>query len=208
MELTGERVIPKLMKPNNGMLIEHIARYNFAKDFCKGRTLDIACGVGYGSEILLHNHEISELIGVDIHKESIEYAIEHYSNFKARYYVDDCLNPHLHQKYGTFDTIICFETIEHFRGDQLFVDNLYNLLKDDGTLIISTPFGRGKNEPCTCPWHVYQYTEEEFWEVLKPFSKITMYNQRNQIIEIPRKDMKYYLMIAVCKKGPQPLIPL
>lgn len=201
MELTGERVIPKLMKPKNGMLIEHIARYKFAKDFCKGRTLDIACGVGYGSELLLQNPQISEFIGIDIDKDSIEYATEHYSSTKTKYYVDDCLNPYLHKKYGTFDTIVSFETIEHFRGDELFINNLYNLLKKDGTLIISTPFGRGKNEPCTCQWHVYQYTEEEFWDVLKPFSEITMYNQRSQIIEIPREDFKYYLMVAVCKKG-------
>ena len=32
MNYTGERVIPALMNPKNGMLIEHIARYEFAKE--------------------------------------------------------------------------------------------------------------------------------------------------------------------------------
>ena len=200
MKLTGERVIPKLMKPKNGMLLEHVARYEFAKDFCKGRTLDIACGVGYGSDVLLKNEQISELVGIDLDESSIEYAKNHYSNSKTKYYVDDCLNPELHKKYGTFDTIVSFETIEHFHGDEIFVNNLYNMLRDDGTLIISTPFGRGKNEPCSCPWHVYQYTEEEFWDILKPFRNITMYHQVDQTIEIPKKDIKYYLMVAVCQK--------
>ena len=201
MKLTGERMIPKLMNPKNGMLKEHIARYEFANPFCRGRVLDIACGVGYGSEyLLLDNHSITELVGIDNHIESINYANENYLFPNTKYYVDDCLNKELHKKYGTFDTIISFETIEHFYGDEVFIQNLYNLLKDDGTLIISTPFGRGKNEPCSCPYHVYQYTEDEFWDVLKPFKNITMYHQIDSTIEIPLPDMKYYLMVAVCKK--------
>ncbi|QNO16053.1 class I SAM-dependent methyltransferase [Alkalicella caledoniensis] len=202
MKFTGERVVPKVMNPENGMLIEHIARYEFAKAFCKGRVLDIACGVGYGTDYLLEGNEnIDELVGVDIDHRSIEYAIEHYSYPNTKYFIDDCLSDELPEKYGTFDTIVSFETIEHFHGDEKFVQNLYNLLKDDGTLVISTPFGRGKNQPCSCPFHVYQYTEEEFWEILKPFKNITMYHQIDQRIEIPNPDTKYYLMVAVCKKG-------
>ncbi len=202
MKYTGERIIPKLMSPKNGMLLEHIARYEFTRKFAKGRVLDIACGSGYGSEILLrNNHEIEELVGIDISGESINYAKEHYSFAETSYYIDDALNPDLYKKYGTFDTIVSFETIEHFEGDEIFVNNLYNLLKPDGTLIISTPFGRGKNEPCSCPFHVYQYTEEEFIDVLKPFKELTMYHQIDEIVEIPKPDMKYYLMVAVCKKS-------
>ncbi|MCC5912123.1 MAG: class I SAM-dependent methyltransferase [Clostridiaceae bacterium] len=201
MEYTRERVIPKLMNPKNGMLIEHIVRYEFAKSFCQGRVLDIACGSGYGSEILLKaNPKVDELVGIDLSKEAIEYAKEHYAFLETSYYVDDALNKNLHKTYGTFDTIVSFETIEHFEGDHQFVENLYNLLKPDGTLIISTPFGRGKNQPCKSPFHVYQYTEEEFIHVLKPFKKITMYHQIDTRIEIPKEGQKYYLMVAVCKK--------
>lgn len=201
MEYTGERIIPKLMNPKDGILMEHIARYEFAKYFCKDRVLDIACGSGYGSEILLKgNTNIKELVGIDINKESISYAKEHYHYDKTSYFVDDALKENLYNIYGTFDTIISFETIEHFEGDAKFVKNLYRLLKPDGTLIISTPFGRGKDQPCSCPFHVYQYTEEEFKEVLKPFSQLTMYHQIDTTIEIPKENLKYYLMVAVCKK--------
>lgn len=202
MKYTGERVIPALISPKNGMLLEHIARYDFAKNFCRGRVLDIACGVGYGSEVLLkQNPNIDQLIGIDIDKESIAYANANYSFMETTYYVDDALSPELSEKYGSFDTIISFETIEHFYGDDIFVKNLYNLLKPDGTLIISTPFGRGKNEPCSCPYHVYQYTEPEFLEILNPFKNITMYHQIDNTIELPKNDFKYYLMVAVCKKN-------
>ncbi|MBM7614812.1 class I SAM-dependent methyltransferase [Alkaliphilus hydrothermalis] len=201
MNYTGERVIPFEMNPKSGILMEHIARYEFARQFCKGRVLDIACGVGYGSDILLEEKpNITEYIGIDSSIESINYAKEHYPYLKTSYFVEDALNENLHQKYGTFDTIVSFETIEHFEGDNIFINNLYNLLKPDGTLIISTPFGRGKDHPCSCPYHVYQYTEEEFVKVLKTFSNITMYHQIDDVIEIPKPDFKYYLMVAVCQK--------
>jgi len=201
MKYTGERVIPYEMNPRSGMLMEHIARYEFARQFCKGRVLDIACGVGYGSDILLEEKpEITEYIGIDHSEKSIAYAKEHYPYLKTSYHVEDALDVNLHKKYGTFDTIVSLETIEHFEGDDIFVNNLYNLLKPDGILIISTPFGRGKDQPCSCPYHVYQYTEEEFVDVLKPFSHITMYHQIDDLIEIPKPDFKYYLMVAVCRK--------
>lgn len=50
--MDGERIIPKLMKPMNGMLLEHIARYYFATPYVRGRVLDIACGTGYGSHLV------------------------------------------------------------------------------------------------------------------------------------------------------------
>lgn len=202
MKYTEERVIPKLMNPKNGMLIEHIARYEFANPLCNGKVLDLACGVGYGSEILLNqNPNIEEYVGIDFCQDSIKYAKENYDLDKAEYYEGNALDKNLYKKYGTFDTIISFETIEHFEGDDIFINNLYNLLKPDGTLIISTPFGRGKNQPCASRFHVYQYKEKEFIEILKPFSKITMYHQIDKCIEIPKSNKKYYLMLAVCKKN-------
>lgn len=203
MKYSLERVIPKNLNPRDGTLLEHIARYQFARDYAHGRVLDLACGVGYGSAYLLDNNpNITELVGIDNADDAIEYAIDHYSyEGITKYYVDDALNENLHLIYGTFDLIVSFETIEHFYGDAIFINNLYNLLKPDGTLIISTPFGKGKNEPCSCPYHVYQYTEREFLDVLAPFKNVTMYHQIDQTIEIPIPEMKYYLMVAVCKQN-------
>ena len=124
MKYTGERVIPKVMNPKNGLLLEHIERYEFAKSYSKGRVLDIACGVGYGSGILLEdNTEIVSYVGIDCCKDTIEYAKEHYSFLNTNYYLENALSSNLHQIYGSFNTIISFETIEHFREDKVFVGN-------------------------------------------------------------------------------------
>ncbi len=203
MQYTGERVIPEVMNPKNGHLLEHVARYEFAKSYCRGRVLDIACGVGYGIDILLdgpQEEKITEIVGLDVCQESIEYAKHMYGFLKATFYQQDISEENLYKKYGTFDTIISMETIEHLQDDYGFIDNLTKLLKDDGTLIISTPFGRGRGKPCGCPFHLHQYVEEEFLELLKPFKKVIMYHQIDETIEIPQADKKYYLMVAVCEK--------
>ncbi|HAE62978.1 MAG TPA: SAM-dependent methyltransferase [Eubacteriaceae bacterium] len=203
MELTQERVVPKLMNPKNGMLIEHIERYRFASEFARGRVLDIACGAGYGSELMLRGKNgmlIDEILGADIDKKAVEYALEHYSFDNVSYVVANALNPDLKEELGNFDTIVSFETIEHFKGDEVFIKNLYDMLKPGGTAIISTPFGKGKDQPCKNPYHVYQYKEEEFLEVLSIFDDVKMYHQRDSDIELPLEGKKYYLMVAVCKK--------
>lgn len=200
MILTEERVIPKLMNPRNGMLREHIARYRFAGRFARGRVLDIACGVGYGTGVLIkESAAVENILGIDIDKSSINYAKKHYSHPRADYLVKDALSPSLPDEVGLFDTVISFETIEHLEDDAMFVQNLHGLLKPDGTLIISTPFGRGRGIPCSNPFHVHQYREEEFIDLLKCFGRVEMYYQLDEAIEKRVDDKKYYLMVAACK---------
>ena len=73
---TGERIIPEVAEcgPNTKTFIEHKARYDFALRFVNSSmdVLDIACGVGYGSRILAS--AARNVVGCDIHDETIEYA--------------------------------------------------------------------------------------------------------------------------------------
>ncbi len=199
MILTEERVVPKLMNPKSGILMEHIARYQFARMFASGRVLDIACGVGYGTAILLKsNPQISTVVGVDINKDAIDYAKEHYNDARAMYVAGDAMAESLPDEIGRFDTVVSFETIEHLQNDELFIANLYKMMKPDGTLIISTPFGKGRGIPCSNPFHVHQYKEPEFAELLNCFDTVDMYYQLDEMIEKGTQDKKYYLMVAVC----------
>ncbi|GAA3317265.1 hypothetical protein GCM10020331_015500 [Ectobacillus funiculus] len=65
---------------------------------------------------------------------------------KVTYIQGDALDPELPEKLGLFDTILSFETIEHVQDDQLFMNNLYRMLKPGGRLILSSPFGRGRGD--------------------------------------------------------------
>lgn len=201
MELTEERVIPNLLNPMSGLVKEHLARYRFAAGYARGRVLDIACGAGYGLPILKKNalHPLKELIGVDLEGEAIRYAIDNYLEPGIDFFEADALDRSLKTKIGTFDTIISLETIEHLEDDLGFIANLASLLRPGGIAIISTPFGQGRGKPCSCPFHVHQYLEEEFVEVLQLLGKVNMFYQLDETIEKKIPGKKYYLMVAICQ---------
>lgn len=202
MEWTGERIIPKLMKPTNGMLLEHVARYYFATPYIKGRVLDIACGTGYGCHMVAkeRKREITEVVGVDFDPETVAYANVEYNHQKVTYVQGNALDPELPDRLGSFDTILSFETIEHVEDDRLFMDNLYRMLKPGGTLVLSSPFGRGRGQPTSEPFHVHQLTPEEFGELFTPFREVDIYYQRGVTFEKPREGVRYFIGVAVCVK--------
>ncbi|MED3645741.1 class I SAM-dependent methyltransferase [Halalkalibacterium halodurans] len=199
---TGERIIPKNMKPMNGMLLEHLARYYFSTPYASGRVLDIACGTGYGSVMVAKTRktEVAQVLGVDFDADVIHYAKQNYYHPKVSFLVGDAMDPYLPNQIGTFDTILSFETIEHVKDDRLFIERMRQLLKKDGTLVLSTPFGQGRGKPSDEPFHYHQLTEEEFRSLFDSFSEKEVFYQRGVTIEPKRTNVHYAFGVAVCKK--------
>ncbi|WP_078408486.1 class I SAM-dependent methyltransferase [Priestia abyssalis] len=202
IEYTGERVIPHLMKPTNGLLLEHIARYQFAILYTKGRVLDIACGSGFGSQLVAKaaKKKIDEIIGVDIDPAIIQYAQGTHYHPKVTFCEGNAADPSLPEKLGTFDCIMSFETLEHIKEEEQFLTNLYKMLKPGGTLVISTPFGLGRGKPSSEPFHVHQLTLDEFQDLFHDYSEAEFFYQRGVLVETKREGMHYPLGIAVCIK--------
>src|SRR5205809_4791883 len=67
LEPTGERLLTDDFNDNT---IEHLHRYAFALQLCKGKdVLDIASGEGYGSNLIAG--VARSVLGVDISKEAV-----------------------------------------------------------------------------------------------------------------------------------------
>lgn len=204
IEDTGERVIPKLMDPLNPLLLEHIARYQFVLPYLKGRVLDLSCGSGYGTHLIAKKCKktIDEIIGIDIDPEIIKYAKHEYFHPKSNFLVGDATDPSLVEKIGVFDFIVSFETIEHIENEEAILNNYNRLLKPGGTLIVSTPFGKGRGIPSGHPFHFHQLTIGEFHDLFtERFAHVEFYYQNGVLIEPKRRPNAYYpIGIAICKK--------
>jgi len=136
-----ERIIPDKLNDRFGLasLRLHYERYHFAgKNIVPGRVLDIACGTGYGSYLLASEYQnfISEIVAVDISRESIAYAHQRYAHPKIKFVVQDALSFSDHRK---FDSIVTLETIEHLQNPSSLISILYCLLNVGGMLVASAP---------------------------------------------------------------------
>jgi len=190
MKYTGERIVleAKNCRPESFEYKEHISRYNFVKNFLRGKKiLDIACGVGYGSKIL-HDAGSYEIYGCDISRESIKYAKNNFGNKNTNFLLMDAAGIGFKDK--SFDCIISLETIEHIQNYQTVFKEFYRLLKKDGILIISTPnknrFNRPKN-----PFHYKEFSKNELIKFLNEyFSNVILYSQLLYTKSIKRRILR------------------
>lgn len=180
LEFTGERVIPGVTPDR--IVRDHVERYRFAARFVRGaRVLDVACGTGYGSEILGRGGA-AYVVGVDISSESAVYAATHYTASGVFFAVGDAMR--LGFKHAAFEVVVSFETLEHVPSADAFLDEVARVLKPRGVFVCSTP-----NRPITTnsdnpravstPFHAREFTPEEFLELLRRRGfKVTLYGQR------------------------------
>lgn len=162
MAYTGERIVPGKVPPM--LEKEHLARYALAAGMVPGkRVLDMGCGAGYGSDLLL-NAGARSVLGVDSSEEAIEYAREHYGREGLEFARTDAARLEARAK---FDVAVAFEVIEHTKDHAGFMDAAKRALAGRGVMIISTP-NRQENPPgYSNPFHEKEMDEQEFRTLLE-----------------------------------------
>jgi SAM-dependent methyltransferase len=140
---------------------EHAARYRWAARAVRGRAvLDVACGTGYGSAMLLRAGARA-VRAVDVSAPALEFARATYAG--PAYVRADALA--LPLRDGSADVVVSLETIEHVADGRRFLQGLRAILPRGGTLFISSPnvaLSRGNN-----PYHVHEMTLEELTDLLR-----------------------------------------
>ncbi len=179
MELTGERFLPQM----KGVIeYEHLIRYLFVVQQLnlKGKTVvDIASGEGYGSEIM--SREASEVIGVDISSEAVEYANKKYIKENLKYIQGDACKIPLDDDFA--DVFVSFETIEHHDKHHEMLSEIKRVLKPDGILIMSSPDKKNYSEipGYDNPYHVKELYYEEFKKLISGYFKHSFFFSQNNI---------------------------
>lgn len=154
----------------------HLVSYRFAYDIvCGGDVLDLGCGSGYGSALLAEGAK--SVVGVDVSAAAIDYARDRHSrsNIAYRQISPDAPLPF---ENASFDSVVCFQVIEHVRNDCWFVSEIARVLKPGGIAIIATPDRSTRLLPGQKPWnrwHVKEYSAGGLSRVLKTsFDEVSM----------------------------------
>lgn len=95
-----------------------------------GKVLDVGCGEGFISEILVKNG--CHVTGIDCSAEAIKQA----SRLPGEYLKIDLFRYSPKKK---FDWVICSEVLEHLDSDRLALKLMYSWLKPGGRLLLSVP---------------------------------------------------------------------
>lgn len=107
------------------------------------RVLDVGCGSGILLTIPVASYGY-EVLGIDIHEESIQYAnkLNPYKNLKFEIIEVE----QLASASEEYDIIICSEVLEHLAHPERLLNNLRELISEDGIVIITIPNGFGPKE--------------------------------------------------------------
>lgn len=196
LEWTGERLVTTVN--NQYGTYEHLHRYALAREFCKEKSvLDIACGEGYGSNLL--SQVASQVIGVDISQDAIMHASAKYLSGNLIFKLGSTSN--IPCDDNSIDVIVSFETIEHTTEHIQMFCELRRVIKDDGILIISSPersiyYSRDPNNK----FHVKELTLNELMALInKSFVNTNVLSQRiviGSLLEPLMKDSHKFMTFA------------
>jgi glycosyltransferase involved in cell wall biosynthesis len=127
--------VPGLSDPAIVALQE--ARYRTACGFVGPgmRVLDLACGVGNGSRLLMRTG--AKVIGVDYDLPALRQGRRIFRKSPGRVVAANALR--LPFPDGGFDAVVCFELIEHLKEQDALLGELCRVLRAGGRLLLSTP---------------------------------------------------------------------
>jgi len=160
---------------------EHIHRYMESARYIREGDiiLDLACGSGYGADIL------SQQKGTTVYAGDIDPGVisacqnDWKNNTSIHFEVMDATALRFDDAF--FNAIISLETIEHLTAYRQMVSEFGRVVKPGGTVIISTPNikisspgGRIIN-----PFHTQEFTYEDMNDILSSeFTEVNIYGQK------------------------------
>jgi 2-polyprenyl-3-methyl-5-hydroxy-6-metoxy-1,4-benzoquinol methylase len=161
LALTGERTLPDVPEENYWFQ-RHLAVYEWIGARVIGkRVIDMACGEGYGSEVL--SRSASSVLGLDANPEAHEHARLRYRRQNLSF------DRGMVESYGepdAYDAVVFLQTIEHVQDPAGVLRHFRSILAPGGVAYVSTPNVLTLAPPGESrsgnPWHVREYRAEEF----------------------------------------------
>src|SRR3954468_3696031 len=195
LALTGERTLPDVPEENYWYR-RHLVVYEWIAARVAGlRVIDMACGEGYGSDVLARS--AASVVGVDANPEAHEHARLRCGRDGVRFARD---------LVETFDepadAVVFLQTIEHVQNPDEVLERFKALVAGSASpcVIVSTPnvltLAPEGAEKSGDPWHVKEYRPEEFGALCAAhFARVELYGlfhaRRRAVHELALKRLRW-----------------
>jgi SAM-dependent methyltransferase len=173
LALTGERTLPDVPEENYWYR-RHLVVYEWIAAQVGGlRVVDMACGEGYGSDLLARS--AAQVVGVDANPDAHEHARLRYVRPNLRFARD------LVETYDEpCDAVVFLQTIEHVQDPGAVLERFKALSGAGGVAFVSTPnvltLAPPGAERSGNPWHVREYRPEQFEDLCRAhFSSVRLH---------------------------------
>jgi SAM-dependent methyltransferase len=170
LELTGERTLPDV-PAENYWFRRHLVVYEWIAERCAGlRVVDMACGEGYGTEVLARRAR--DVTGVDANPDAFEHARLKYTQPGVRF-VRNMIELHSEP----CDAVVFLQTIEHVPDPEGVLRHFKEMA---GTVYVSTPnlltLAPPGADKSGNPWHLREYRVAEFRALCESaFERVDLY---------------------------------
>lgn len=161
---------------------EGVARYKLAAALVPGKdVLDVACGSGYGPEVLAAAGARS-VVAVDMDPEAIAYCESHFKRTKVKYRVADARGlPYIDE---CFDVVVNHGSLQYNEpaDQERVVRELARVLRPAGVAVVSVNYNTytGPDRTGAHPYHVWAFDSAGLTALLrKVFSHVAIIGQYN-----------------------------
>lgn len=179
LEKTVERIVPQKYKSRGEYLLylRHVFVYEVLKSKLKAtdHLLEIGFGEGYGTHLI--SGYVDSIIGLDVEKKTVEYANKKYGSEICSFQTYD--GSKIPFEENTFNSIVSYQVIEHVEKDENFLKEIHRVLRNEGTLYLTTPNRLHRLAPGEEPWnpfHEREYSPDQLKDLLDDiFSEVKLY---------------------------------
>lgn len=174
LDFNGERFAPAI---GSDLYLKRMHRYHLAKDVVRGKdVLDMASGEGGGTALLAGT--CRSVVGVDASSQAVLNARANYKAGNISFELGSWEDIPLPS--ASVDVVVSFETLEHVKNRERFMQEIKRVLRADGILIISTPDEKADATTGEVKFlSVKKLSRQQFSELLgKYFGHLSIHGQK------------------------------
>jgi len=152
--------------------VHHLIRYLWARE-CEldeprpSSILDLACGSGYGTHLLVSSLPQATVVGVDHDPRAVRRANSMYSSSNLSFRFGDAVAWEETIGDDTFDLITSFDTLKHVSHREIMLENVVGHLRRGGDVVIPVPSWQYHKIEYSAA-SLYDFLRRYFSEVLRP----------------------------------------